>query len=225
MSKIVWASLWMGFEDGGGERSAALTRCLQELHWRPVSLISGSIWCKAFQDPGAGDEAKAALYEAIRTDARTAAERSGIKEFTVLFQVGPDVPRVFKENAVGGAQPYNPIIVRAEREIDLALETARSLRAHALRFTLTALGVAWGAFMLTYLTASMEGMQRHFHGEFMELGPNLVFFGGGRVLKDRVGERAAPVRRGGRGGAAPRRGARHARSSRPRSRAGARSPQ
>ena len=59
------------------------------------------------------------------------------------------------------------------------LETVRSLRAHALRFGLTALGVAWGAFMLTYLTASMEGMQQHFHREFTELGPNLVFFGGG----------------------------------------------
>ena len=73
--------------------------------------------------------------------------------------------------------------------LDLLLETARSLRAHSVRFGLTALGVAWGAFMLTYLTASMEGMQRHFHHELSELGPDLVFLGGGRILKDRIGER------------------------------------
>ena len=63
--------------------------------------------------------------------------------------------------------------------LDLIVSTLRTLRAHKLRFALTSLGIVWGAFMLTYLTASMEGMQRHFHAEFMELGPNLVFFGGG----------------------------------------------
>ena len=30
------------------------------------------------------------------------------------------------------------------------LSTLRSLRAHALRFTLTSMGIVWGAFLLTY---------------------------------------------------------------------------
>lgn len=74
---------------------------------------------------------------------------------------------------------------------DLARETLRSLRAHALRYGLTSLGIVWGAFMLTYLSASMEGTERHFMGAMEKLGPRIVFMGGGVVLKQRVGERGA----------------------------------
>ncbi|MEZ4216910.1 MAG: ABC transporter permease [Myxococcota bacterium] len=77
------------------------------------------------------------------------------------------------------------------RLLDLALDAANSIRAHALRFALTASGVAWGAFLLTFLSATMQGIDRHFASEFRELGPDLVYFGGGRVLRDRVGERGA----------------------------------
>ncbi|HVN39678.1 MAG TPA: ABC transporter permease [Myxococcota bacterium] len=74
---------------------------------------------------------------------------------------------------------------------DLARETRRSLRAHALRYTLTSLGIVWGAFMLTYLSASMEGTERHFMGAMQKMGPRIVFTGGGVVMKQRVGERGA----------------------------------
>jgi putative ABC transport system permease protein len=74
---------------------------------------------------------------------------------------------------------------------DLTRETLRSLRAHALRYGLTSLGIVWGAFMLTYLSASMEGTERHFMGAMEKMGPRIVFMGGGVVLKQRVGERGA----------------------------------
>ena len=45
---------------------------------------------------------------------------------------------------------------------DLFVETFRSIRAHSLRFTLTSLGIVWGAFMLTYLSASTAGTERHY---------------------------------------------------------------
>ena len=41
--------------------------------------------------------------------------------------------------------------------------TLQSLRAHALRFALTSLGIVWGAFVLTYLTASMQGFDDALH--------------------------------------------------------------
>ncbi|MGH0029037.1 MAG: ABC transporter permease [Myxococcota bacterium] len=75
--------------------------------------------------------------------------------------------------------------------LDLLHATLRSLRAHALRFTLTSLGIVWGAFMLTYLSASMEGTERHFVRAMQKAGPKIVYMGGGAVLKPRVGERGA----------------------------------
>jgi putative ABC transport system permease protein len=45
--------------------------------------------------------------------------------------------------------------------------------------------------MLTYLSASMEGTERHFMGAMMSVGPRIVFMGSGVVLKQRVGERGA----------------------------------
>jgi putative ABC transport system permease protein len=75
--------------------------------------------------------------------------------------------------------------------LDLLLDTIRSLRAHALRFGLTSLGIVWGAFMLSYLSASMEGTDRHFVQALEKAGPKIVFMGGGSVFKARVGERGA----------------------------------
>lgn len=75
--------------------------------------------------------------------------------------------------------------------MDLLIDTFRSLRAHALRFGLTALGIVWGAFMLTYLSATMEGTDRHFETALEKMGPKLVFMGSGTILKQRVGERGA----------------------------------
>jgi putative ABC transport system permease protein len=74
---------------------------------------------------------------------------------------------------------------------DLVQDTIRSLRAHSLRFGLTSLGIVWGAFLLTYLSASMEGTERHFDRALRKAGPRIVFMGGGSVLKERIGERGA----------------------------------
>jgi putative ABC transport system permease protein len=74
---------------------------------------------------------------------------------------------------------------------DLLGETLRSLRAHALRFLLTSLGVAWGALLLTFLSAQMGGVRRHFMTEIEEIGPKLVFMGAGVILQNRVGERGS----------------------------------
>jgi len=75
--------------------------------------------------------------------------------------------------------------------VELLRETLRSLRAHALRFALTSLGITWGAFVLTYLTATMQGFDAHFTRELEEAGPKLVLVWPGAVLKNRVGERGA----------------------------------
>ncbi len=74
---------------------------------------------------------------------------------------------------------------------DLFFSTLQSLRAHALRFSLTSLGIVWGAFLLTYLTASMEGVSGHFTRELEEAGPKFVLLWPGAVLKNRVGQRGA----------------------------------
>ena len=75
--------------------------------------------------------------------------------------------------------------------IDIALSTLRSLRAHALRFALTSLGIVWGVFLLVFLTGLMEGIDGHFTRELEEVGPRLVLAWPGAVLKSRVGERGA----------------------------------
>jgi putative ABC transport system permease protein len=75
--------------------------------------------------------------------------------------------------------------------IDLLLATLRSLRAHALRFALTSIGIVWGAMMLVFLSAMMEGVDRHFTRELQEVGPRIVILWPGSVLKNRVGERGA----------------------------------
>ena len=74
---------------------------------------------------------------------------------------------------------------------DLLAETFGSLRAHRLRFGLAALGVGWGALMLTFLSAQSGAMAGHFRRELEEIGPKLVILGPGVILKDRVGERAS----------------------------------
>jgi len=74
---------------------------------------------------------------------------------------------------------------------DLLVETFASLRAHALRFGLAALGVGWGALMLTFLSAQSGAMAGHFRHELEEIGPKLVILGPGVVVKERVGERAS----------------------------------
>jgi putative ABC transport system permease protein len=74
---------------------------------------------------------------------------------------------------------------------DIWLSTFRSLRAHPVRFGLTSAGVLWGAFMLTFLSASMEGFNRHFQKELAEAGPKIVILFPGFIHKNRVGERGA----------------------------------
>lgn len=76
---------------------------------------------------------------------------------------------------------------------DIWLSTLRSLRAHPVRFGLTSSGILWGAFMLTFLSGTMEGLNRHFQRELTEAGPKIVILFPGFVYKDRVGERGARV--------------------------------
>jgi putative ABC transport system permease protein len=75
--------------------------------------------------------------------------------------------------------------------VDLVFSTLQSLRAHALRFALTSLGIVWGAFLLTFLTASMRGTEEHFTRELEEVGPKVVVLWPGSVLENRVGQRGA----------------------------------
>jgi len=74
---------------------------------------------------------------------------------------------------------------------DLVLGTLRSLRAHALRYALTSLGLVWGSFMLTYLSGTMTANGREFETAMQRSGPKIIFMGGGSVMKQRVGERGA----------------------------------
>ena len=72
---------------------------------------------------------------------------------------------------------------------ELLREVLRSIGAHKLRFALTSLGVAWGALMLTFLSAQIGTMNQHFRHELEEIGPKLVIMGRGVIPHDRVGER------------------------------------
>jgi len=74
---------------------------------------------------------------------------------------------------------------------DLASTTIRSLRAHAYRFALTALGIVWGAGMLTYLSATADGYDRHFEVQLDKLGQRIVFLFPGVATKKHVGQRGA----------------------------------
>ena len=75
--------------------------------------------------------------------------------------------------------------------MDVLLATLRSLRAHALRFFLTSLGIVWGAFLLTFLSSAIQGLDVHFTRELEEAGPKFVIAWPGTVVKHRVGERGA----------------------------------
>ncbi len=74
---------------------------------------------------------------------------------------------------------------------DVASSTVRTLRAHALRFGLTSLGIAWGTFMLSYLSATMVGINHHYQQQIINTGPKVIFVFPGTILKDRVGARGA----------------------------------
>lgn len=75
--------------------------------------------------------------------------------------------------------------------MDLVRETLRSLRAHAFRFGLTSTGIVWGTLMLTYLTATTTGAQRHFTEQVEKVGERIVWLFPGSVAKQNVGERGA----------------------------------
>ena len=75
--------------------------------------------------------------------------------------------------------------------LELLVNTARTLRAHAFRFVLTSFGVSWGTLMLTLLTASSLGVDRHFTREIEEVGPRVVWLFPGTIVKERIGERGS----------------------------------
>ncbi len=72
---------------------------------------------------------------------------------------------------------------------DLLATTARSLWASRFRFGLTALGIVWGAMMLTYLSATADGYDAHFEVQLDKLGQRIVFLFPGVATKHHVGQR------------------------------------
>jgi putative ABC transport system permease protein len=77
------------------------------------------------------------------------------------------------------------------RAPDLWHGTLQSLRAHALRFSLTASGVVWGTAMLAIMFAYTDGFDRHFQREIGKVGARIVYTFPGVEMKDRIGERGA----------------------------------
>jgi putative ABC transport system permease protein len=75
--------------------------------------------------------------------------------------------------------------------LDLAHATWRNVWAHKSRFGLTALGIAWGAMMLTYLSATADGYDQHFERQLDKLGQRIVFLFPGVATKPHVGQRGA----------------------------------
>jgi len=74
---------------------------------------------------------------------------------------------------------------------DLAITTLRSLWGNKFRFGLTALGIVWGAAMLTFLSAMADGYDRHFEVQLDKLGQRIVFLFPGVATKQHVGQRGA----------------------------------
>ena len=74
---------------------------------------------------------------------------------------------------------------------DVWREAVRSLRAHALRFTLTALGMVWGVAMLTFLLAAVDGYETNFAAQLDEIAQRAIFFFPGSVSRAIVGQRSA----------------------------------
>lgn len=74
---------------------------------------------------------------------------------------------------------------------DVWREAFRSLRAHALRFTLTGLGMVWGVAMLTFLLAAVDGYETNFAAQLDEISQRAIFFFPGSVSRAIVGQRSA----------------------------------
>lgn len=79
--------------------------------------------------------------------------------------------------------------------LDLWRESLRSLRAHALRFALTGLGMVWGVAMLIFLLAAVDGFEANFDRQLDKIGQRAVFLFPGTVTRTAVGQRdARPVK-------------------------------
>jgi putative ABC transport system permease protein len=75
------------------------------------------------------------------------------------------------------------------RLLDLLLDTVRSVRAHALRFALTSLGIVWGIFTMTFLQSMTDGFDSHYQSQLQKIGARLIVLFPGVVTKERVGQR------------------------------------
>jgi hypothetical protein len=74
---------------------------------------------------------------------------------------------------------------------ELIADTLRSVRAHAMRFGLTSLGVFWGVSMLTFLSATSVGYDQHFGDMVRTIGQRIVYLFPGAVSKETSGQRAS----------------------------------
>lgn len=76
---------------------------------------------------------------------------------------------------------------------DFLIDTIRNLRAHKLRFSLTASGIVWGIMMLTYLSAWMHGYESHLSNQMLKIGRNVVYLFPGVTPKSGIGERSSKL--------------------------------
>lgn len=76
---------------------------------------------------------------------------------------------------------------------DFFYDTLRNLRAHKLRFGLTASGIVWGIMMLTFLSASMHGYSLHLTKQMLKIGQNVVYLFPGVTSKSGIGERSSKL--------------------------------
>jgi putative ABC transport system permease protein len=72
---------------------------------------------------------------------------------------------------------------------ELFIDTFRNVRAHAMRFGLTSLGVFWGVLMLTFLSATGTGYDRHFSDMVSKIGQRIVYLFAGDIANETSGQR------------------------------------
>ncbi len=76
-----------------------------------------------------------------------------------------------------------------ERTVDFWLRAISSIRGHALRYSLTCLGIVWGIFTLTFLQAATDGFDGHFSAQITKVGARLIAMFPGPIESSQLGQR------------------------------------
>ncbi|MBI3783123.1 MAG: ABC transporter permease [Deltaproteobacteria bacterium] len=74
--------------------------------------------------------------------------------------------------------------------VDLCLEALRNLRAHWLRFLLTASGIVWGVALFVIMIAIGQANREHYREKLAVIGRNAVWVFPGKVTRRGEGERS-----------------------------------